>query len=602
MLVLFAVQQSKAQVPAIVWQKCLGGSNYDRLHSISQTNDGGYIMIGMTSSTDGDLIQNTIIGSYWVVKITNSGIIEWQKVLEASGIARDIKPTTDGGYIVIGYISSNGGDVTGHHGDYDYWVVKLDGIGDIEWQKTLGGTRADYPTSISITNDGGYIIAGYSNSLFILNATTNYGFSDYWIVKLDSTGNIQWEKSYGGSDGDYAYSIQQTNDGGYIIAGSSYSNYVGFGSINNHHGLYDVLVLKIDSIGTVQWQKFFGGSLGDGAVSILQTNDGGYLFGGYTESNNADVSGNHGHTDIWIVKIDTIGTMQWQKCLGGTVSDQLATIQNTNDSGYIIAGHTTSNNGDVSGNNGASDYWIVKLDSVGNIDWQKCLGGTVAEHIGGGQQTNDGGYIFVGQTESNNGDVSGNHGYSDAWIVKLSSVVLPLQWYSFTATLQNKNGLLQWQTANEINTSHFNIQRSTNGTEFTTIGITNAAGSGDNKYSYTDNNIVELMNSREAVYYRLQNMDKDGSYTYSKTVQITYNFQHPTFNIYPNPARNIVYINGNNINEVRVIDNSGKTVLYKTFNGANNVQLNIATLAKGLYMVQVKDSKGNVGVEKLVVE
>ena len=177
----------------------------------------------------------------------------------------------------------------------------------------------------------------------------------------------------------------------------------------------------------VEWKKTLGGSYGDGAESIQQTDDGGYIVAGYTCSNDGDVDGNHGYCDFWVVKLDENGTIQWQKCLGGRYLDLAYSIQQTSDGGYIVVGETRSNDGDVSGWHGGydengdpkPDMWIVKLDSNGNIQWQKCLGGSdydVAESV---QRTSDGGYIVAGWTSSNNGDVSGNHGVSDFWIIKL---------------------------------------------------------------------------------------------------------------------------------------------------------------------------------------
>ncbi|MGB4094684.1 MAG: T9SS type A sorting domain-containing protein, partial [Bacteroidales bacterium] len=147
----------------------------------------------------------------------------------------------------------------------------------------------------------------------------------------------------------------------------------------------------------------------------------GYIVAGETWSNDGDVSGNHGNSDYWVVKLNSSGDIEWQKCLGGTNSDWAYSIQQTNDSGFIVAGYTHSNNGDVSGNHGYYDYWVVKLNSSGDIEWQKCIGGTNYEFANSIQQTSDGGFIVAGETLSNNGDVSGNHGYSDAWVVKLTN-------------------------------------------------------------------------------------------------------------------------------------------------------------------------------------
>ena len=230
---------------------------------------------------------------------------------------------------------------------------------------------------------------------------------------------IQWQKCLGGTNNDYAYSIQQTSDGGYIVAGNTFSNN---GDVNNNHGSYDCWVVKLSATGSMEWQKCLGGSNADYATSIQQTSDGGYIVAGSTDSNNGDVSSNHGVApDCWIVKLNNNGSIQWQKCLGGNNEDRSTFVQQTSDGGYIVAGYTTSNNGDVSGYHGASDFWIIKLDAVGSMQWQKSLGGSEFERAISIQQTADGGYVVAGETRSNNGDVNNNHGSYDCWIVKLSA-------------------------------------------------------------------------------------------------------------------------------------------------------------------------------------
>ncbi len=235
----------------------------------------------------------------------------------------------------------------------------------IEWQKSLGGTGGDFASSIQQTSDGGYIVAGYSGSNDG-DVTGNHGNTDYWIVKLDNTGAIQWQKSLGGTSNDFASSIQQTSDGGYIVAGYNGSNN---GDITgNHGGGTDSWVVKLDSTGTIQWQKSLGGTSLDYASSIQQTNDGGYIIAGESSSDNGDVTVNHGGLDFWVVKLDTVGIIQWQKSLGGTSDDGAYSIQQTSDEGYIVAGYSGSNDGDVTGHHGGSDfdYWVVKL-SADNI-------------------------------------------------------------------------------------------------------------------------------------------------------------------------------------------------------------------------------------------
>jgi hypothetical protein len=417
--ILIAAITFAQQAPAIEWQKCLGGTNADYALSIQQTADGGYIVAGWTASNNGDVSGNH--GNYdaWVVKLDSAGNMQWQKCLGGTSddYAYSIQQTTDGGYIVAGYTASNNGDVSGNHGLYDYWVVKLDPAGTLQWQKCLGGTNDDQAYSIQQTADGGYMVAGVTASNNG-DVSGNHGNYDAWVVKLDPAGNMQWQKCLGGTVAEYAYSIQQTADGGYIVAGFTESN---DGDVSGNHGLYDYWVVKLDPAGTLQWQKCLGGTDYDQAYSIKQTADGGYIVAGITYSNNVDVSGNHGINDVWVVKLDTSGNIQWQKCLGGTVAEYAFSIQQTADGGYMVAGNTSSNNGDVSGNHGLNDAWVVKLDTSGNIQWQKCRGGTNYDQAQSIQQTADGGYIVAGYTQSNNGDVSGNHGLYDFWVVKLTN-------------------------------------------------------------------------------------------------------------------------------------------------------------------------------------
>ncbi len=237
---------------------------------------------------------------------------------------------------------------------------------------------------------------------------------------------ITWQKFFGGSGSEGAYSVQQTNDGGYVVFGDTRSD---DGDVTGNNGGQDFWVVKVNSSGSIKWQKCLGGSDNedsssscvdaDGEASIQQTSDGGYVVVGSTDSNDGDVSGNHGKTDFWVVKLNSTGEILWQKCLGGSSFDFGHSIQQTSDGGYVVVGLTDSNDGDVSGNHGSSDAWIVKLNSIGSIEWQKCLGGSGYEQATSIEQTSEGGYIVVGLTTSNDGDVSGNH--EDAWVVKLNS-------------------------------------------------------------------------------------------------------------------------------------------------------------------------------------
>ncbi len=311
-------------------------------------------------------------------------------------------------------------------GGYDYWIVKTDATGNIQWQKTIGGNYYDYSSSIQQTTDGGYILGGFSASDISGEKTENSrGSLDYWIVKTDAIGNIQWQKTIGGSDYDELRSIQQASDGGYILGGASTSNISGE-KTENSRGQSDYWIVKTDATGNIQWQKTIGGNAVDALKSIKQITDGGYILAGTSWST---ISGEktencRGGEDYWIVKTDATGNIQWQKTIGGNDSDALTTIIQVTDGGYLLGGTSWSN---ISGEKtdtcrGGSDYWIVEIDTSGNIQWQKTIGGSGHDWLNSIHQTNDGGYLLGGYSESNvSGEKAENsRGGDDYWIVKLT--------------------------------------------------------------------------------------------------------------------------------------------------------------------------------------
>lgn len=349
--------------------------------------------------------------------------IEWKKTFGGSywDIFLDVHQTSDGGYIAVGATESINGDVSGNHGSSDVWVVKMSSTGGIQWKKALGGTGYDAGSAIVETKDGGFILMGFSDS-HNGQVSGNHGNYDFWVVKLSNLGAIEWQKSLGGSMLEYGFGIQQTNDNGYILIGYSISN---DGDVSGNHGLGDIWVVKLSNLGVLQWQKTLGGSNDEGAACIKQTSDGGYILAGSTLSDDGDVVGQHGGGDIWLVKLSEFGDIQWQKTYGGSKEEALdqtpSALQITADSGYILSGRSYSDDGDVSGGHGVADAWIVKLSQEGNLQWQKTLGGSKEDVSLSIQQTQDGGFITAGITGSFNGDVTGNHGEFDYWVIKLSS-------------------------------------------------------------------------------------------------------------------------------------------------------------------------------------
>lgn len=404
----------------IEWEINVGGSENDYVKFIQQTNEGGYIVVGSSISTDGDVSNNHGNFDYWIVSLDQNGNIVWEKSIGGTGFdsPKYVEQTSDGGYIVCGDSKSNDGDVGGNNGSYDYWVVKLDAEGEILWEKNYGGSNGDYAWSVRQTIDGGYIVSGYSASSDG-DVSDNNGGADYWILRLDNSGEIIWNKNLGGSGSDLARYIQESSDGGYIVAGFSTSN---DGDVSGNNGGADYWIVKLDNNGEITWEKSLGGSNDEIGWTVEEVLSGGYIVCGYSSSNDGDIEENNGLSDYWIVRLDSEGEIIWEKNYGGHENEYANSIKQTVDGGFIVAGNSESNgSGDVENNNGGSDYWIIKIDEEGEILWQKNLGGTNTDGVWAIQQTIDEGYIIAGFSESNDIDVGGNNGAADYWIVKLSS-------------------------------------------------------------------------------------------------------------------------------------------------------------------------------------
>ncbi|MCP4133823.1 MAG: hypothetical protein GY754_22835 [bacterium] len=321
---------------------------------------------------------------YSMVKFNRLGKVEWEKNYGgmASDFAHDVYETSDGGYVIAGRAK----DYYGVE-NYDFHILKINASGETQWQQAFGGSGLDAAESIVQTADGGYIAAGFTNSY-------GSGLEDGWIIKLDSQGTLEWENLVGGALDDRLYSVRQTPDGGYIAAGAVRSG---------ANGYYDMIVVKYTSTGTESWNKLYGGSGWEKAYSIELTDDGGYVITGYTGSYT------NGENDIWVLKLTAAGDVAWSQNYGGIGKELAHAIRQTADGGYIIAAYTNSYG------NGDCDHWIVKIDASGNRTWDKTYGGSGNDRPKSIQQTTDGGYIVAGYTGSN------SQGESDSWVYKLDA-------------------------------------------------------------------------------------------------------------------------------------------------------------------------------------
>jgi hypothetical protein len=307
-------------------------------------------------------------------------VISYQKEFggQDNDIAYSVQQTADEGLIIAGRIDSWG------NGGIDGWLIKTNIEGHEEWNYTFGGENSELFRKVKNTSDGGYILTGITNSF-------GYGSSDIWLVKVNQEGLEEWQYTFGGADGDWGMSVEQTMDDGFIVVGHTLS----FGA-----GFYDIYMVKTDAFGNEEWHQTFGGTEEDFGYSVLQTSEGGYVVLGFT------VSFGSGSRDVWLIKTDAQGNMEWDKTFGGSERDEGYSVQQTTDGGYIITGYTESFG------NGQYDVWLIKTDSQGQEEWDKTFGGSVWDEGYSVQQTTEGGYIITGYT------ISYGNGAKDIWLVK----------------------------------------------------------------------------------------------------------------------------------------------------------------------------------------
>lgn len=380
------------------WQKSFGGNGVDLLQSIRITNDGGFILAGTSSSSISGDKKDACKGQedFWIIKLDAKGNEIWQRTIGGSGQEKllSIAQTKDGGYILGGTSSSNkseadekgGADKYGKsedsRGNLDYWIVKLDASGEIKWQKTMGGIYVDELKSIEQTTDKGYILGGYSNSpMSGEKKQDSFGLNDYWIIKLDEEGNELWQYTLGGNKDDNLFVLTQTTDGGYIVGGNSNSDAVNSKSKSNKNGT-DFWVLKLNKNGIIEWQQTYDYGAKDILCSIVENLDGTFLIGGYSQSElkNKDhkVSGKslkgdkEGINDYIALKIKSDGEEIWTQTVGSKGDEVMRKLFESRDGGYILAG---TSNGQISRDKnsfkGGSDFWIVKLKDKEKKDKEK---------------------------------------------------------------------------------------------------------------------------------------------------------------------------------------------------------------------------------------
>lgn len=364
-----------------MWSQTYGGAGYERVLSLVETSDGGYVLAGETDSFDAGN------SDLWLVKTDVSGNMQWSKRYGGtnSDRASSVVETSDGGLIIAGDTRSFGA------GDEDFWLIKTDAYGSMTWNKTYGGIGDDAVWSVVQTADGGYILAGYTTSF-------GAGGRDFWLVKTDPVGNMEWNKTYGGPNEESAWSFVVSPDGGYALAGYKSSSVPG----ND-----DFWLVKTDLFGNMEWNKTYGGAEEEQAFSLIVTSDGGYALAGTVRAlTGSGGAPNATSGDFWLVKVDASGNMEWNKTIGGPRYEWLCSLIQTSDYGYALAGSTKSFGA------GDEDIWLVKTDNHGNIEWNQTHGGAESDRAWALIQTSDNRYALAGHTKSFCA------GIGDFWLVK----------------------------------------------------------------------------------------------------------------------------------------------------------------------------------------
>ncbi|WP_396154640.1 T9SS type A sorting domain-containing protein [Flavobacterium macrobrachii] len=442
--------QNKSYSQDILWEKSYGGKHAEYLFDVLPTPDYGFILAGssLSKKTGNKTEDNRGDLDYWVWKMDEKGDLDWQKSLGGSGqdLLKAVVLTNEGGFLLAGFSNSNEGldKKENSRGQSDFWIIKLNAKGGEEWQKTIGGSGQDDLTAVVRTRDGGFVVGGSSASNVSGEKTTpHYGGLDYWVLKLDKDGKIVWQHSFGGKYNDELRSIALTEDGGFLLGGSSNSPESG-NKTQKHLGESDYWIIKLDKDGNEQWQKIIGSTGDDQLYAIHTTKDGHYLLAGNSNSEpgNDKRSSNDNGTDFWVVKLDKDNKdILWQETYNIAKVDILTSVVENDDSTILLGGYAQgevvkgkspstalreTTNSDEKVKKGTADYVVIKIDAKGEEKWRKDVGSDGEDILKKVVETRDGGYLMAGTSSGKiSNDRNTSKGGNDFWVVKLKDKQKP---------------------------------------------------------------------------------------------------------------------------------------------------------------------------------
>ncbi len=503
------------------------------------------------------------------VNAQNDYQFDWQQAYGGidSDKASGIIALSDNNLLSFGYYKSTDGDFSTNYGNYDIFVRKMDYSGNEIWSSVFGGTNVDYVYDAIEDSTGNIILVGTSKS-DDNDITGNHGDYDVLVVKLSNTGTILWQKSFGGTSIDKATSVIETaNNEYYVLAYSKSTD----GDITNNIGGYDVWLLKIDSTGAFVSQKNYGGSLDDKSHKFYKNSNGDIFITAYSKSNNNDVTINHGNYDFWVFEIDNAGTIGWNHSYGGSgIDKEPVIIENLNGQGFIIAGTSSSDDGDISQYYGSFDICLLKVNGTGSLVWQKNIGGTGADFVTGIQKTPGltGDISLIGYTNSDDNDFPVNYGSYD----------------SVYFTIDGNGNLQSKQNFGGDDTEQF--------TDFTLIpDITDGFDIYISGTTKSDNNDVSGQHGNYDAWFA-HIIQGSSSVSTNNVIDVS---------IYPNPSKNFIQIKAEKIQQIQLIDITGKVLLSKYNIKRDNFKLEFTNFPKGNYLLKITTQKG-IAVRKIIVE
>jgi hypothetical protein len=426
----------------IVWQNCFGGSNWDAAYDIIKVDD-GYLLLGHTGSNDGDISHSNGGADIWVIKISEAGNLLWEKTYGGSkgDSGRRIFEAGEGNFYIIGVSDSSDGDITydPYPNSLDLWLLKIDSEGNIIWEEIFGGTGWEMdPTGVA-TVDGGLVVLVLSSS-GDGDISNHFGLWDAWMIKVNSDGEKEWDFTLGSPGQEFGQAIIQTSDGGFLVGISAQLFEGGNITCTPHNSDYTAAILvKLDADRNIEWDRCYGGSKSEAVNALAEVSDG-YIMGAGTFSSDGDVSGNHGGSDIWIVKTDFEGNIIWQKCFGGSKGEDLKKMHIDEFENILIASVTSSTDGDISHNNSMSadyyDIWLFKINSQGDLLWEHCFGGINTEQLWFGfHYINENNFVMAGEMKYGPSyDVTcsphGTNGLDkDIWVFEVKDTTVNVQNY-----------------------------------------------------------------------------------------------------------------------------------------------------------------------------